>query len=126
MSTESKNNIKVLLIALDALAGIILLTAAYGYTENEEGIRSPLTYVYYQNLRWIVCGLSVWHIFRINKVSKKSPIKGRLIWVILFCILAIIFNPFIPLQLTKEIWGCINLFGSVVFVSAIFLLIGRE
>lgn len=65
-------------------------------------------YNFYIILRWIIFFVSV---YMVNK-SYKSKVDT---WTIVFCALAITFNPIIPLYLTKSNWIIIDVIGSVLF-----------
>jgi hypothetical protein len=81
------------------------------------GAVAPLPYVYYQFLRWIVCGVAVF-------VAVKTYQWGKGWATSLFAIIAVLFNPIVPIHLTKEIWmpidlACALLFGlSILFLSS--------
>jgi hypothetical protein len=78
---------------------------------------APLPYIYYQFLRWIVCGIAVF-------VAVKAYQWGKEWATWLFAFVAVLFNPIVPIHLTKEIWmpidlACALLFGlSILFLSS--------
>lgn len=76
---------------------------------------APLPYGYYQLLRWVTCGVAVF--IAIQAYSWKK------IWAIwLFAVIAVLFNPLIPIHLTKEIWQPIDIICALAFgVSPLFL-----
>ena len=75
----------------------------------------PLPYGYYQFLRWVVCGIAAFIAFEAYNWGKTWAI-----W--LFGIIAILFNPIIPVHLTKEIWQPIDLVCALLFSLSILLL----
>ncbi len=68
----------------------------------------PLPYDYYLALRVLVftaAALLAWHLI-------KSPQK----WLVpALAITALLYNPFVPAQLTKEIWMVLNLLSAILF-----------
>jgi FtsH-binding integral membrane protein len=76
---------------------------------------APLAYVYYQLLRWVVCGVAVF--------IAVLAYRWKRIWAIcLFGLVAILFNPLAPIYLTKQIWQPIDLACAVLFITSIFVL----
>ena len=76
---------------------------------------ADLQYGYYQILRWVVCGAAAYIAY--------IAYNWRKVWATwVFGFVALLFNPIIPVHLTKEIWQpidvtCGRLFGA----SALFL-----
>jgi hypothetical protein len=71
-------------------------------------------YAYYQLLRWAVCGLAVFSAFEAHE-------KQRNLWLWAFVVLAILFNPIIPIHFTREVWQVLDVGAAVVlFVSLFF------
>ena len=71
------------------------------------------TYGYYKFLRWaitITAGFLAWISYNL----KKS------FWLFLMVIIAILFNPFAPIPLTKDIWIPINFIVAILFIISIF------
>ena len=62
-------------------------------------------YVYYQLLRFAVCGVSVYLAWAWGKSWS----------VLLFGGVAVLFNPILPIHLPREIWQIIDLALSVLF-----------
>jgi hypothetical protein len=76
---------------------------------------APLPYGYYQLLRWIICGIAVFLIY-IAYSYKKA-------WVaVIFCIIAILFNPIFTIHFDKNIWQWIDCICGVVFIASVFFL----
>jgi len=76
---------------------------------------APLPYGYYQFLRWAACGVAVFIAFKSYKWKKTWAI-----W--LFGGIAVLFNPIVPIYLTKEIWQPIDLVCALLFgLSTLFL-----
>jgi len=76
---------------------------------------AELPYGYYQILRWVVCGSAVYIAYMAYRWDK--------IWATwIFAFIAALFNPIIPVHLTKEIWRPIDIICAVLFaLSPIFL-----
>jgi hypothetical protein len=76
---------------------------------------APLHYGYYQLLRLIVCGAALYVSFASFNLQKM--------WVVwLFCFIAILFNPLIPIHLSREIWQSIDVICAIIFFMAILAL----
>ena len=72
-------------------------------------------YGYYQLLRWITCGAAVWVAFLAYDWKKKWA-------MVLFSILAVLFNPLLPIHLSRDLWQPIDLICSILFVVIGFIL----
>ena len=59
-------------------------------------------YGYYVLLRWVSCPTLAYFAF-VSHESKQDS------WVWFFGISVLVFNPLIPLHLTREIWSVLNL-----------------
>ena len=66
-------------------------------------------YGYYQLLRWITCGAAIWVAFLAYDWEKK--------WAtVVFAIVAVLFNPLLPIHLSRDLWQPIDLICAVLFV----------
>ena len=92
-------NIKWLSIASGILLVIAMLTG--------------LPYGYYILLRWVVCGVSIFNAIGFSKTKFTA-------WVWIFGALAILFNPLIPVYLTKSSWVGIDLIAAIIFFLAAY------
>lgn len=91
---------KQLATAVRVVAGVMLLLALGSWD-----------YSYYQILRVVVCGASVflaWHLFEIKQVG--------LAWA--FVVAAVLFNPIAPIYLAKDTWQLIDLGAAILFFSS--------
>ena len=70
-------------------------------------------YGYYVFLRWVVTASAVFLIWIAHKLKKQR-------WLGLMVVTAILFNPIIPIYLTKEIWVVIDLITAAIFLVSIF------
>jgi len=72
-------------------------------------------YGYYQLLRWITCGAAVFVAFMAYNWQK--------VWVMwLFGIIAVLFNPLVPIHMTKELWQPIDVIFALLFAIVAFIL----
>ena len=76
-----------------------------------------LPYGYYQILRWAVCAVGIYVAYMAYRWGKVWAT-----WV--FGFVAALFNPIIPVHLTKEIWQPIDGFAAVLFLAGIILVKG--
>ena len=72
-----------------------------------------LPYGYYILLRWVVTISALFSVW----VAYDSEDK---FWVFLMVGIAILFNPIIPVHLTKDIWVIIDLIVAILFLVSIF------
>lgn len=76
-------------------------------------------YGYYVLLRWIVCGVSAYTAFRATEVRKSA-------WAWIFGIIAFLFNPIIPVHLSRETWAPIDAAVAAILVVSIFVIRRRN
>jgi hypothetical protein len=72
------------------------------------------SYDYYTMLRWVVCGVSAFAAVRAADAQQIG-------WLWAFAIVALLFNPVIPVHLKRDTWVLID-FGTAVFllISVVF------
>ena len=71
------------------------------------------SYGYYTLLRWVIAIsalLSVWVAYNLNKKF----------WVFSMGIIALLFNPIVPVHLDKETWVIIDIVVAIIFLASIF------
>lgn len=73
---------------------------------------TKMPYGYYQFLR-IVVFIAAAYLAHMEYKLRDSTIN---LWVILFVIIAILFNPLTPIHFKREVWGYINTVCSGVFI----------
>jgi len=79
------------------------------------GALAPWPYGYYQLLRFVVCGVAIYIAYMAYNWKK--------IWAMwLFGFIALLFNPLIPIYLSREIWQVIDVICAVLFIVIIFTL----
>ncbi len=72
-------------------------------------------YGYYQLLRFIVCAISVYIAYMAYNWQK--------VWAVwLFGFVAILFNPFAPIHLSREFWQPIDIVCAILFIAIAFVL----
>jgi len=89
---------------IPAIVAVIMLIVAV----------APLPYGYYQFLRWIICGISIFVAYESYEWGKSWAT-----WV--FIPVAILFNPLFPIYLDKSTWRPIDIFCAFLFASSLFL-----
>lgn len=74
-----------------------------------------LPYGYYQLLRWLVCGSSCYGIILCHQKNRQS-------WKWAFVGLAVLFNPLLPIHLSRDVWFFADIAASIIFAisSGIF------
>lgn len=76
---------------------------------------TPLPYVYYQVLRWLTCGVGVFVAFEAYRCRK--------IWAVcIFGLIAILFNPIVPIHLSKEQWWLPDFVCALLFATSMFVI----
>lgn len=76
---------------------------------------APWPYGYYQLLRFVVCGIAGYIAFMAYNWKK--------IWAVwLFSFVALLFNPFISIHLSKELWQLIDVICAILFMYVLLAL----
>jgi hypothetical protein len=70
-------------------------------------------YGYYQFLRWLILGVSTYSAY----LAYNS---GRKIWIGIFGIIALLFNPIIPFYFQRDTWQFIDIITAVLFLVSMF------
>jgi asparagine N-glycosylation enzyme membrane subunit Stt3 len=73
-------------------------------------------YVYYQLLRWVVCGAAAYTVY----LGLETEHKG--IGWLMMVIIAILFNPIAPIYFPKGTWFVLDLVAAVVFFAYAYFL----
>src|SRR2546425_4607014 len=100
-ATKEKTNITVTASVptkVFALVAVLLLIAV-----------APLPYGYYTLVRLVVTACAVFTAYTALTSSDKS------FWPWAAILVAFIFNPVIPVHLTKKIWMCLDVAGAIFF-----------
>ena len=69
-------------------------------------------YGYYNLLRWVVCGVAGYAVFCAWEIGKKG-------WVVTFAVVAIAFNPVVPIRLDRGTWAVIDLAAAMLFLVSV-------
>jgi len=72
-------------------------------------------YGYYTLLRWVVCGVAVYSAFISLSLEKMS-------WVWCLGIIALFFNPLVPIHLDKGTWAIIDVITAGIFIVSTFII----
>ena len=72
---------------------------------------APLPYGYYTLLRIVVCGAAAFIAY--STFSQEGSVS---LWVLVMGGLAVLFNPLIPIHLSRELWAPIDAISAVVFL----------
>ena len=70
----------------------------------------PLEYSYYVILRWVVFVASIYICF--DSMSRQGSLP------IIPLIMGIIFNPIIPIYMSKGVWVFIDILSGIYFLSS--------
>lgn len=69
-------------------------------------------YSYYTLLRWVVCAVAAFAAY-----IAHSELKTGWVWVL--GILAILFNPIIPVYLDRQTWAVIDILGATILLASL-------
>jgi len=76
-------------------------------------------YGYYTLLRWIVCAVSGYAVLESVEMERRR-------WAITFVILALLFNPLIPVRLDRGTWGGVDVAAALILTASVFLIPKEE
>ena len=94
------NNQNNILIYPAIVVAIMLFVAIFSWS-----------YDYYILLRWIVTLVAIYYMYSLYSLNKMNG------WMILLAIVAILFNPIIPVYLNdKSIWNYIDVITGVLLL----------
>jgi hypothetical protein len=75
-----------------------------------------LPYGYYTFLRFVVCGTTIYGAYVASTEQKKPA------WAWTFGIIAVFFNPFIPIHLSRDIWAVIDIAVALLLIVSLLFL----
>jgi hypothetical protein len=75
---------------------------------------APWPYSYYLLLRLVVCVCCCVIAYQSHERHGVTP------WVIGLAVVAVVFNPFVPIHLTRAIWSVLNAATAVFLVAHMF------
>lgn len=70
-------------------------------------------YGYYQFLRWVILITGGYSAYLAYKIGSK-------VWPWIFGIIAVLFNPIIPITFQRDTWQIIDVVVAVVFLVSVF------
>lgn len=70
---------------------------------------------YYTLLRWVTCGSAAYFWYRASEL-------GVVPWQWLFGVITLLFNPIIPVHLSKDAWELIDFIVALIFLGSFFFL----
>lgn len=71
-----------------------------------------LPYSYYQILRFIVCGLGLWGLYEAHAANRQG-------WTWVFGGLALLFNPVVPIALSRGGWAAVDIVSGVALLASL-------
>ncbi|GEM_PF-4913476 len=83
----------------------------YHYNTFNMGARKK-SIRYYVLLRWLTSAAGLFMAYRAYIYKKEN-------WIWLFGFIAILFNPFFPVHLGREIWQIVNVITAIIFLISI-------
>ncbi|KKU91386.1 MAG: hypothetical protein UY22_C0043G0007 [Candidatus Amesbacteria bacterium GW2011_GWC1_48_10] len=72
-------------------------------------------YGYYQFLRWLVTGITVFIAYKAYEQKKNG-------WAWAYGVTAVLYNPIWPFYLDKDTWGFIDVAAAMMMLVSIFSL----
>ena len=72
-------------------------------------------YGYYQILRWVTCAAGVYAALTAYSLQKTA-------WVWVLAIVAVLFNPVIPVHLSRDTWQTVDVVAAGVFLVSVFMV----
>jgi hypothetical protein len=90
---------------------ILIIAAIFLFTTLLDG----LPYGFFTILRFVVCAATT-YIAWVSYDHQKAN------WCWAFGIIAVLFNPFIPIHLNRDLWSIIDVVTGVFFIVSVFVL----
>ena len=72
----------------------------------------PLPYGFYTLLRIVVCAAAGYLAFREYRMKESATV-----WTVALAIIAVLFNPLIPVHLSREVWAPVDVVAALVLVA---------
>ena len=72
-------------------------------------------YGYYVLLRWVCCPVFAY-------LAVQAFNQGRQGWLWVLGVTAAVYNPIVPVQLTREIWSVLNVVTIGIAVASVFVI----
>lgn len=77
------------------------------------GILNGWPYLYFILLRWAITFISIYVAYEFKQAKIES-------WMVVFGVVALVFNPIFPIYLTRQSWIPIDFVTSILFFFAGF------
>lgn len=90
-----------------ALSVALVVTAAMLFLA---ALRWP--YAYYEILRIITCGTAGYAAYSSARTRRDG-------WVFVFGVIALLFNPFVPVRMTRAAWGIVDPVVAILMLLAL-------
>ena len=74
-----------------------------------------LPYGYYVLLRWVICACAAFMTYFSFKQQKN-------VFVFAFIVIALVFNPILPLSLGKGLWVIVDAIAAFIFFGSLFVV----
>ena len=71
----------------------------------------PLPYGFYMGLRWLIAAASIFLAWKEYELSETRVST----YVVVFGAIALVYNPIMPLHLSKSLWVVLNLITAATF-----------
>lgn len=79
------------------------------------GALGDRSFGYYILLRWAVCAVMAYGAWLLSRINKNN-------WTWVFAVIALLFNPFIPARLGRDMWPLVDLGLAIFLFVSLFLL----
>lgn len=76
---------------------------------------APWPYLYYRVLRLVVC------VCAAAIALQSFDRRGWHAWTIALALLAVIFNPVLPMHLTRTVWSGLEILGALLLMAHLWL-----
>jgi hypothetical protein len=82
----------------------------------------PHEYGYYQILRWATCSAGVCSVV----LSSRKHAASAGLWVTLFAAVAMLYNPVVPIHLSRSAWTPVDLSVAALLLVSLIFVRGQE
>lgn len=72
-------------------------------------------YGFYTILRLVTCGTAIYLAWASKELNRK-------VWAWIMVAIALLFNPFIPIRLTRDVWMYLDMSAALVFGVSVFFI----
>ncbi|WP_414633329.1 DUF6804 family protein [Acidisarcina polymorpha] len=82
-------------------------------------IPSHWPYVFYVLLRLTVCAIGLY-------LARTSFLAGRTVWVWIFGVVAVVFNPILSMRMHRSDWSTLDMIVAAIFILWVIASIMRD